>query len=558
MRPAAVVTLAVLIAICLALVVVVVRQILSQRLLRRLSGELQARQSYYESLLEDSADAIMIARRDGSLSYVSPAGERILGAQAVWTDVKVWTAIALPRRAFAAAVQRLDAGETSPQLIEGRREHVVFEAALSLRGQDVLVSVRDVTERDRLRQRLHYLAYHDPLTGLANRSRVLSRIAAMLSREELCAVLFIDLDRFKQVNDNSGHAIGDLVLQEVAARLSRVVRSGDLTGRLGGDEFVAVISAGVVEAEAVAGRIHELIGAPFDVGGRHYQLGSSIGIALAMPGLQAEDLLRRADQAMYAAKRQRGTWRVYASDLGRAALVQANIDESVSRALRDRDLDLFLQPLVDLDSGRVVSVEALLRWRDSSGRVNGPAHVLDFARRSGRMPELTQWVLQRAIGMAGKSPTDVRIAVNLSPEMLLQPAMPQHIAALLAAGGVPASRLEVEVTEDQILEQMDPSINTLRELERLGISVMIDDFGTGFSSMGYLLDQPIEGLKIDQRFTKALPVSESARTIVAGLVSHRARSRPAGGRRGDRDRGTPRVGPPPRRAHRPGLLVRPA
>ncbi len=494
------------------------RQTLTQARLRRATEEVTKSREYLASLLADSSDAIMIADRRGRLSYVSPSAERVLGAGVAAVGNEVWTTIALPERAFTEAVARLDSGEPGAQLLEGRREHLVLEAAVSIRGDDVLVSVRDVTERDRLRQRLHYLAYHDPLTGLANRSRVLSRISAMLSRSELCAVLFVDLDRFKQVNDNSGHAVGDQVLQQVAQRLAALVRSGDLIGRLGGDEFVAVLAVGREEAQAVATRIREVLSTPFEVGGRQYQLGVSIGIADGVAGLQAEDLLRRADLAMYAAKRQRGSWVVYQAGLGRAALAQANMDVAVSRALRDKDLDVFVQPMVDLATGRVVTVEALLRWRNEAGTVCPPAEMLDFARRSGRTAEVTTWVLQRSIDLIADSPTQVSIAINMPPEMLLVPTLARHMSELLHLRGIPASRIEVEVTEDQLLEQAESSSTTLQRLRDLGIPVMIDDFGTGFSSLGYLLDLPIDGLKIDQRFTKALPHSESARSIVSGLV----------------------------------------
>lgn len=502
---------------CSGVLALLLRHILTTARLGRLSAASAARERYFASLLADSTDVIMIADRRGVLSYVSPSATRVLGEGTAVCGGRAWTAAAVAEGAFTSALDRLDDG-SGTELLEGRREHVVLEAAMSLRGAEVLVSVRDVTERDRLRQRLHYLAYHDPLTGLANRSRVLSRISAMLSRHELCAVLFVDLDRFKQVNDNSGHVIGDQVLQQVAGRLSGLVRAGDLIGRLGGDEFVAVLSLGRHEAENVATRIGDVLTAPFEVGGRQYQLGVSIGIAEGASGLDAEDLLRRADLAMYQAKRRRGSWVVYEDSLGRAALAQANLDVAVARALRDKDLDVFVQPLVELSTGRVATVEALLRWRDEAGRLTSPAHMLDFARRSGRMDELTAWVLQRSVDLIAASPSHVRIAVNVPPEMLLVPAISRNLTMLLEQHGVPARRVEVEVTEDQLLDQAQESLVTLQRMRDLGMSVMIDDFGTGFSSLGYLLDLPIDGLKVDRRFTKALPQSESARSIVGGLV----------------------------------------
>jgi diguanylate cyclase (GGDEF)-like protein/PAS domain S-box-containing protein len=498
------------------------RQLVTLSGLKKVTAQVMGRERQFHSLLSDSTDVVMISTRAGVLTYVSPSAERVLGRGAAVAGQQIWTALAMSQRAFTEALARLDGSsgdQQGSQMVEGRRDHVVLEAALSLRGGEVLVCVRDVTERDRLRQRLHFLAYHDPLTGLANRSRVLSRISSMVSHSEPCAVLFLDLDRFKQVNDNSGHSVGDQVLQQVAARLRGLVRDGDLIGRLGGDEFVAVLGVGRRAAEAAAGRLCEQLAVPFEVDGRQYQLGASVGIALASAGLLPEDLLRRADLAMYAAKRGRSSWVVYQADLAKAALAQANTDVAVSRALRDKTMDIHLQPLVDLATGRVVTVEALLRWLDDDGTVRAPVEMLDFARRSGRMAEVTSWVLQRSIDVLTASASSVSLAVNMPPELLLADALPGHLITLLELRGVSPTRLELEVTEDQLLEQAESSSTSLQRLRDLGMTVMIDDFGTGFSSLGYLVDLPIDGLKIDRRFTTALPHSEPARSIVGGLVA---------------------------------------
>ncbi len=507
-----------IVLLTLGVATLMVRQFMALSGIRRITEHAEQQRQYFESLLTDSTDVVMIAQRDGVLSYVSPAAQRILGDDAVRPGHEVWTLLNLPERAFADVLHRLDAGSAT-EMLEGRRSRKVLEAAFSLRGFEVLLSVRDVTERDRLRQRLHYLAYHDTLTGLPNRSRVLSRISAMLSRTELVAVLFVDLDRFKQVNDSSGHAVGDQVLQEVARRLAELVRDSDLIGRLGGDEFVAVLSAGEEEAKHVAARIHEQMLVPFEVGGRQFQLGVSIGIGCGIAGLTAEDVLRRADLAMYSAKQRRGSWVVYESSLGRAALAQANLDVSVSRALREKDMDIYLQPLVELSSGRVCTTEVLLRWRDEQGNWCTPAELLDFARRSGRMSEVTSWVLQRSIEEMARTSPSVAFAVNVPQGALLSPVVPRHMMALLTQYGVPPTRLELEVTEDQLMEEVDTTVQVIHSLRGHGMQILIDDFGTGYSSLGYLVDLPIDGLKIDRRFTEALPHSKSARSIVAGLVS---------------------------------------
>lgn len=502
-------------SLCLA--ALITRQVLTLRGLGQITEHLRVRERYYRSLLADSTDVIMISSLDGRLNYVSPAADHVLGHGAAVEGDPVWTAMAVTEEAFRAAVVRLQS-EGGSVLVEGRRGHLTLEAALSLREHEVLTSVRDVTERDRLRQRLHFLAYHDPLTGLVNRSRVLSRIAAMIGADEPCAVLFVDLDRFKQVNDTSGHTVGDQVLKQVAERLRRQMCDSDLVGRLGGDEFVAVLAGGREVAEHVAEALARSMTEPFDIEGRIYQLGASIGIALGTAGLLPDELIRQADLAMYDAKRRRRPWVRYEPQLARAALTRATTDVAVSKALRDRSLELYLQPLVALPGDRVETAEALLRWVDDTGTVCPPAQILDFARRTGQMAEITTWVLERAVDALAASAPHVAIAVNIPPEVLVSPGLPAQLGDLLARRGVAPSRMELEVTEDQLLEQAAASDSALRALRAMGMPVIIDDFGTGFSSLGYLVDLPIDGLKIDQRFTRVLPHSEAARSIVGGLV----------------------------------------
>lgn len=385
--------------------------------------------------------------------------------------------------------------------------------------------------------RYSHLAFHDSLTQLANRARLLhtleDRLVSARTREdpapdEVTAVLFVDLDRFKQVNDTNGHAVGDEVLRQVARRLTVVARTlaetdsssqADL-GRLGGDEFLLITSGRpLTELAQLAGEIRDSLSRPFEVGELTFQLGASVGIATALASepVNAEELVRRADLAMYSAKRDHHGWALYDPGLSRRAVALAAGDVEVARALRDRRLLVHLQPMVEPGSRRVQMVEALLRWQDDTGAVREPTPLLDFARRSGQMEDLSYWVIESATAMLAGERT--RLSVNVPPSVLCAPRFNDTLAELLARTGLPPGQLELEITEDQLVDLTPQAAQRMNQLRDNGIRIVIDDFGTGFSSLGYLLELPLDGLKIDRRFTHALPESEVARSVVRSVVA---------------------------------------
>nr|WP_269089306.1 EAL domain-containing protein [Thermus thermamylovorans] len=377
-----------------------------------------------------------------------------------------------------------------------------------------------------LEGQMRHLAYHDPLTGLPNRLFFLEKLAQVLkeAKQEArgLAVLYLDLDGLKLVNDLDGHAAGDEVLRVVAARLRAALRPRDLLARQGGDEFLVLLTRlkDPKEAVGVAERLLEVVRLPLPLGSRVYHLSTSIGIALAEPGLSPGDLLQRADLALYRAKGE---------GKDRLAFFEAHLQEALRREMdllealredlvRGDGLWLAYQPIVDLESGEKVALEALLRWR-----LAPPAEFIPLAERHRLMPELGRWVLRRACGERGRHGLPVH--VNVSPVELLDPSYPERVAEALEATGCPPGDLVLEVTETSLIpdERGRDATQTLQALRGLGVRVFLDDFGSGYSSLERLAGLAVDGVKLGQAFTRALgcppnPESPAARLVAAVLA----------------------------------------
>jgi diguanylate cyclase (GGDEF)-like protein len=383
----------------------------------------------------------------------------------------------------------------------------------------------DITERQRAEAHIAHLARHDHLTDLPNRvffREELDKCVRRLRKAEKFAILCLDLDRFKSVNDSLGHSIGDKLLGAVAGRLAGCVEEQDFVARLGGDEF-AVIQSNVVRPEesgVLAGRIIERVGAPYEIEGQELNVGVSIGIAIApADGKDADHLLKNADLAMYRAKADgRGSYCFF--EPGMDARIQARraLETELRNALTDGQLQLFYQPVVNAASGKVQCFEALLRWFHPRLGAVPPSEFVPLAEESGLIGPLGQWVLRSACAEAAKWPAQFRIAVNLSPIQFKNTNLVNVIVGALAASGLPPSRLELEITESLLLEADPKNIAILHELRALGIHIVMDDFGTGFSSLNYLRSFPFDKIKIDKSFVNDIAKRGESMAIVKAII----------------------------------------
>ncbi|MDQ3741965.1 MAG: EAL domain-containing protein, partial [Actinomycetota bacterium] len=384
-------------------------------------------------------------------------------------------------------------------------------------------------ERAEAEAEMRRRALHDPLTGLPNRTLVLDRLAHALAarprRRGTTAVVLLDIDQFKVVNDSLGHDAGDQLLLAVAPRLVDAVRPGDTVGRLGGDEFV-VVCEGVADAAGaatVAARLVRAFNEPFLLAGEHHHLSASVGIALADAATEAPaDLLRNADAAMYHAKeRGRGRFETFDEELRARTLERVAIERELRGAVAGDQLVLEFQPIVALADGTIEGVEALVRWRHPERGLVPPDRFIGIAEDAGLIGAIGEWVLREACAQAAQWQRHGALAlhVNLSPRQVLDPALPGVVADTLDATGLPASALVLEITETSLMDEGAAAPAVLRELKRIGVGLVLDDFGTGWSSLARLRHLPITGLKVDRSFVAELEGgSDTSGLIVAGIV----------------------------------------
>jgi diguanylate cyclase (GGDEF)-like protein/PAS domain S-box-containing protein len=504
----------------------------------------------FASLVRHASDLITVLEPDTTVSYQSPSIERVLGYV---PDDLIGTrfdrlASAGDRDRLAACVAAVAAGDRVQSLecalVTRDGETRQFEILFTNLVDDehvggILLNARDVSERKSFEAELAHQAFHDPVTGLANRAMFAEQVRHAIARarreDRTPAVIFLDLDDFKTVNDSLGHAAGDEVLVEFARRLDDTIRGADVAARFGGDEF-AVLLEDVAESQAAADaaqRILELLAQPMHAGHRDVTLTGSIGISMFGPDdtRDADELIRDADAAMYIAKRDgKGGYRLFEPEMHEGVLQRLELRTDLQRALAEGQLELYYQPVIRLEDGTVSGVEALLRWNHPTRGMVGPDHFIPLAEESGLIVPIGRWVLRQGC-REGRRLLDglpvpdggkpASLAINLSLKQLQHSDVVADVRDALEESGLAPERLTLEITESVLMADTDLAVQRLADLKALGMKLALDDFGTGYSSLSYLSKFPVDVLKMDRSFLRdgASPQAADLANAVVALGS---------------------------------------
>jgi diguanylate cyclase (GGDEF)-like protein len=391
-------------------------------------------------------------------------------------------------------------------------------------GGGAIVLVEDVTERRNAEARISHLARYDELTALPNRVNFRDEIERLLEvphdADRLSALLFIDLDQFKQVNDTLGHPCGDQLLCAVADRLREMLRPEDFVARFGGDEFV-VFQQNIrsnEDAAVLARRIVDHLSERYKIDNHLVEIGASVGIAMTSAGVSADTLLKNADMALYRAKADgRGTFCFFREELAQTVEARRILELDLRKALVNEEFELFYQPLVNLKSGKLTTCEALLRWNHPARGTVSPVDIIPIAEDMGLIVDLGRWILRKACMECMKWPEGVSVAVNFSPQQFHQRDLLSEVRYALEISGLPAQRLEIEITESSLLRNTQLTHDVLSQLRAIGVRISLDDFGTGYSSLSYLHNFPLQKVKIDRTFLEGIDADRPL-TLLRGVA----------------------------------------
>ncbi|MFI6383446.1 putative bifunctional diguanylate cyclase/phosphodiesterase [Streptomyces sp. NPDC050658] len=515
-----------------------------------LTQELAQKENHFRSLVQGSSDVIMIAAPNGILHYVSPAASGVYGREADELVGSELASLMHPedlgrvvhevRRFLAANPVEEPTTRIECRFKSGDGDWLNVESTVNRHQGGLIFNSRDVTERVRLQAQLQHNAEHDPLTDLPNRALFTRRVGQALTGRRVTdrgtAVLFIDLDGFKAVNDTIGHQAGDELLIQAARRLHEAVRSGDCAARLGGDEFAALIVGDGTRDQAareqhiyeLADRLRITLSQPYAIDGNDVRVAASIGVAFAEPGITAGELLRNADLAMYRAKAAgKGRVELYAPQMQADVVRKAELATRLRTALHDGEFALLHQPVVSLDDGRITSVAAQARWRSAQGILFTPAEFLRVAdtpdsQDGARTAELGRWMLEEAVQQAaerGHTGHAAPVAVRISARRLLDRSMPLgSIEALLTRHGLPSGALIIELADSDPRVPLDELERRLTTLRRLGVRIALDGFGSGYAAITALRRLPVDVLKLDRSLIEGVVESARLHKITSGLL----------------------------------------
>lgn len=525
-------------------VLVVTRQITAVRENARLVSERAKRQNEarFRSLVQHSSDVIAVVEAGGIISYVSPSATRVFGFTPEEIEGRPITSllhaddVSRGETMFVEAAMRPGVTAPSEWRVQHRDGRWLYVEAVgtnlthepTVRG--IVINTRDITERKTLEAQLVHQAFHDPLTGLANRALFLDRVTHALAitgrhGRHPVAVLFLDIDNFKTLNDTFGHLPADQLLSAIARRLCDAVRTSDTVARLGGDEFAILLedASGPMAPTAAAERVTAALREPFMIEGKEVFASASIGIAVATPDLSPSELLRNADTAMYQAKsRGKARYELFEASMYAETLARLEMAADLRQAVERNELSLRYQPIIDLTTGVIVGVEALLRWEHPRRGTLTPPEFMSVAEDTGLIVPIGRWVLREACRRAKRwqlmhpRETPLMLSVNLSAQQLQHPSLMDALRAALAEHELPPSTLVLEVTESALMQQTELMLTHVKALKTLSVRVAIDDFGTGYSSLGSLRRFPIDVLKIAKPFVD--DVGEVADSALARAI----------------------------------------